>query len=402
MLSESSVYCLRQIQSVKAAIIGIIGLLACDLAFADTNNRAAQVLRDQISQITKDGPPGILLMVKSRDLSLQLSTGIADIATQEKATTGDAWRIASVTKLVTASIIMQLIQEHQIRLDDRLSAYLPNSVRLASDISIRQLLNNTSGIPDYLAAPHVPLNVSARHLSANLVRQRPTPRLLTDARSQRRRFAPGSQYDYSNTNYLLLGLIIEKVTGRSFQGAVRDRIIAPLKLMRTEFPDSKGSIHTRHLRGYVPGDLGTKAFSDKNSLIDVTTHDYFLGGDGGLYSTLDETTRILRYVLGGNSIEDSLRREMVTNMNQDHDGFYRYGLGVMEFTLPCQLRVYGHEGRDLGIYTVALLDPKHDRSFVLAANMSFGHEWGIQRRIDQLRNDVFCASFTDCSKSHKH
>lgn len=387
--------------AARASCLSVIVFLSSNSAFADKHIGSAAALRSQILQIIESGPPGILLLIEDKELPLRMSAGIANIATKRKATTDDAWRIASVTKLVTAAIIMQLVQERRMKLSDPLSSYLPNSVRLADSISVKQLLNHTSGIPDYLAAPSVPLNVSAEFLSANLVRQLKTDRILEGVRSQRRRFKPGIMHEYSNTNYLLLGLIIEKVTGRSFPSVVSDRIIAPLRLKQTGFPDRKGNITRQHLRGYVPADLDAKPFSNRRSLIDVTTHDYFLGGDGGLYSTLDDTTRILRYVLNGKAIGRSLQTEMVSSMIQDHDGFYQYGLGVMAFTLPCGIRVYGHEGRDLGIYTVALFDPKRDMSFVFAANMSFEHEWGIQDRIDQIRNSAFCKTHINCSEHRK-
>jgi len=391
---------LRLVATIAAALLVIL----IDVGFL-VREASAHVkydtLRNKLSQIIKRGPPAAMLLLKVGKQQQRMSVGLADLATKRKATTDDAWRIASVTKLVTAAIIIQLAQERRIKLDDRLSDYLPNSVRLADSISVRQLLNHTSGIPDYLSAPSVPLQVSAKHLRANLVRQRSTQRLLSDARSQGRRFKPGSMHEYSNTNYLLLGLIIEKVTGKKFQTVVRDRIIIPLKLKQTGFPNSKGNIRPQHMRGYVPADVGGKPFSNRRSLIDVTTHDYFLDGDGGLYSTLDETTSIVRYVLSGRGMDSSVGRAMVSSMIQDHDGFYRYGLGVMAIQLPCGQRVYGHEGRDLGIFTMALFDPKHDTSLVLTVNMSFEHQWGIQNRIDEIRNTVFCAPYANRRK-HQH
>ena len=390
----------RLMPAIAAALLAMFSDISF-LAREASAHEKTDTLRNQLSQIVKRGPPGALLLLQDGKLRQRLSVGLADLATQRRATTDDAWRIASVTKLVTAAIIIQLVQERHIKLDDRLSAYLPNSVRLAESITIRQLLNHTSGIPDYLSAPHVPLQVSAKHLKANLIRQRSTRGLLSDARSQRRRFKPGSMHEYSNTNYLLLGLIIEKVTGKKFQTVVRDRIIVPLKLKRTGFPDASGNIRPQHMRGYVPGDLRGKPFSNRRSLIDVTAHDYFLGGDGGLYSTLDETASIVRYVLSGQGMDRSVQRAMVSSMVQDHDGFYRYGLGVMAIELPCGQRVFGHEGRDLGIYTMALFDLKHGRSLVVAANMSFEHQWGIQDRIDEIRNMVFCGPYANCRK-HQH
>lgn len=384
------------------AVLGLFILVLCNSADAHNGSGRTVSLRSQIGEIVKLGPPAVLAIVQDSHSPQRIAVGVADVSSGRSAQTNDVWRIASVTKLVTAAIVLRQVQEGRLKLEDRLSKYLPGTLDLANRISIRQLLNHTSGIPDYLSAPNNPLNVSAERLLANLLRQRSPEKLLRDARRQPRRFEPGALHEYSNTNYLLLGMIVESVTGKSFQAIVRERIIAPLELEKTGFSGRHGQIPYEHLRGYVPGDSKAGPFSDRRSLFDVTNHDYFLGADGGLFSTLDETSRILKYVLHGPLLSRSVRRSMMSNMVSDHDGFYRYGLGVMAFELPCGIRVYGHEGLDLGIYTAALFDPTHERSFVLAVNMRFDNKWGIQDRIDKLRNNIFCRPHVGYQQRHNH
>ncbi len=392
----------NHIRASWLAALSLIMFVPCQPADARTGSQRAISLRSQLEAIVKLGPPAALATVRSSGTQQRIAVGVADISTGRKAHTNDVWRIASVTKLVTAAIVLRLAQQRRLKLEDRLSKYLPGTIDLADQISIRQLLNHTSGIPDYLSAPNIPFNVSARRLGANLLRQRTPEKLLRDARRQPRRFKPGAEHEYSNTNYLLLGMVIERVTGKSFQSVVQEQVITTLKLERTGFPDRKGRVPFEHLRGYLPGDSKAGPFKNRRALVDVTAHDYFLGADGGLFSSLDETSRILKHLLHGPLFGPLVRRSMISNLVPDHDGFYRYGLGIMAFELPCGMYVYGHEGRDLGIYTVALFDPAHERTFVLAANMSFGHEWGIQDRIDKLRNGVFCRLEDNCRKRHKH
>lgn len=389
-----------QIRAFWLASLCLIILISCHPADARTGSERLVSLRSQLEAIVKLGPPAVLATVRSSGTQQRIAVGIADISSGRKAHTNDVWRVASVTKLVTAAIVLRLAQQRRLKLEHRLSQYLPGTIDLADQISIRQLLNHTSGIPDYLSAPSIPINVSAERLGANLLRQRTPHILLRDARHQPRRFQPGAEHEYSNTNYLLLGMLIERVTGKSFQSVVREQIISTLQLERTGFPDRKGRLPTAHLRGYVPGDTEAGPFKNRRALIDVTEHDYFLGADGGLFSSLDETSRVVKHLLRGPLFSASVRRSMIGNFVQDHDGFYRYGLGIMAFKLPCGLYVYGHEGRDLGIYTVALFDPLHDRTFVLAANMSFDHEWGVQDGIDKLRNSVFCKPEVSCRTRH--
>lgn len=389
----------------SSLLLFAIGLF-CTVPFttihAHNKLKGTATVRNEIASIIESGPPAVLASIESKSKTQQFAAGIADVARSRKARTTNVWRIASVTKLVTAAIVLRLSQEDKLKLDDRLSKYLPGIVKLADSITVRQLLNHTSGIPDYLAAPELPFNVSAKKLQANLLRKRSIDQLLNDALSQPRQFKPGDQHAYSNTNYLLLGLIIESVTGKSFQAVVHEKIVSSLQLKRTGFADPRGKVPYTRLNGYVPADTKSAPFTNRRALIDVTEHDYFLGSDGGLYSTLGETSKMLRYVLRGPLLGNSTRQLMLSQLVSDHDGFYRYGLGVMVFELPCGLSVYGHEGRDLGIYTVALFDPVHNRSFVLAANMSFEHEWGLQERIDRLRNSAFCGPRARCNKRHRH
>ncbi len=381
--------------------IGLVYTFPFTPVHAQIKSNETATLRSEIASIIESGPPAVLASIRSKSTQHQFASGIADLSRGRKAKTTNVWRIASVTKLVTAAIVLRLSQEGKLELNDPLSKYMPGIVELADSITVRQLMNHTSGIPDYLVAPKLPFNVSANELQANLLRERSIDQLLNDAREQPRQFKPGMQHAYSNTNYLLLGMIIESVTGKTFQAVVQEKIVAGLQLKRTGFADPAGKVPYRRLNGYVPGDTKAGPFKNRRALIDVTKHDYFLGSDGGLYSTLDETAQMLRYILQGPFLSYSTRQQMLDRMVSDHDGFYRYGLGVMTFVLPCGLSVYGHEGRDLGIYTVALFDPAHDRSFVLAANMSFEQEWGIQERIDGLRNNVFCRPHAKCRKNHR-
>jgi D-alanyl-D-alanine carboxypeptidase len=167
-------------------------------------NKTGVDLRAEVNKIKLLGAPGVLAYVRNGDATTTAAVGVSDVVSQRRIAGNEVWRIASVTKLVTAIIIQKLELDGQIKLDDHLSTYLPKIVPLAERITIRQLLYHTSGVPDYLAGRRVPINVSATRLASNLLRHRPRAQLIKDANKHLRQFAPGRMHEYSNTNYLLL------------------------------------------------------------------------------------------------------------------------------------------------------------------------------------------------------
>lgn len=352
--------------------------------------RANKDLKQQLEALTKLGAPAALMLVGQGNDVVRGALGTADRKSGRAASLKDHWRIASVTKMVTATVIMQLVREGLLTLDDPVSKHLPRAFPLASTTSIRQLLNHTSGLPDYLVGARVPINVSARQMKANLRQKRSFARLLGDAKRQQRMVQPGEMHAYSNTNYLLLGRIIERVTGLTYQNVVRQRILKPLKLANTEFPSREGRIRKPNLHGYVLGDSKKRAFSDRKRLVDVTTHTYFPGADGGLVSNLEDLTNLMSAIWVGPLLTDAERVLMTSNLVSDHDGIYGYGFGVTAFKLTCGITVFGHEGHDLGSYTLALTDRLRGRNFVLAINTAIVDRPDIEKQVHSIRDRAFC------------
>jgi D-alanyl-D-alanine carboxypeptidase len=175
----------------------------------------------------------------ARDLAKQGASIIVSVSVEGRqyaATAGKPrrkashrFRIGSVTKTFTAAIVLQLVDEGKLRLADRLEAHLPGVVPRGADISIRQLLQHRSGLANY--TDFRPWLAEADR-SATL---QPID-VLRFAAAQRLVFDPGTEWRYSNTNYVALGLIVEKITGRTFAQELRARIIDPLGLDRTQLP----------------------------------------------------------------------------------------------------------------------------------------------------------------------
>jgi D-alanyl-D-alanine carboxypeptidase len=207
------------------------------------------------------------------------------------------YRIGSQTKGMTATVVLQLVKEGKLSLDDKLSAVLPevaekDLVERADEITVRNLIQLTSGIPDNIGADVDPLDPMRNY--------RPTD-LLAASRKKPRPVEIGT-FDYSNTNYILLGMIIEKLAGRSLAAELNRRLFAPLGMRDTYLPaKAPEGIKGPHGHGYAPDETGTLRDVDK---LNVTT----MLGAGGVVSTARDMSAFQRAFRQGRLLPESLRK----------------------------------------------------------------------------------------------
>jgi D-alanyl-D-alanine carboxypeptidase len=154
----------------------------------------------------------------------QAASGLADLRTGRPMRPGLNYRVASVTKPLVATVVLQLVAEGRLSLSDTVERWLPGILPYGDQVSIRQLLNHTSGVPEYLLVPLLELYGSRQGRFRSW-----TPReLVALVADQPPLFPPGTTYSYSNTNYVLAGLIVEAATGRTLGQELKRRIIRPL------------------------------------------------------------------------------------------------------------------------------------------------------------------------------
>ena len=170
-----------------------------------------------------DGPGAAVIIVDDDKVVYSAGQGLADVAAKRKITPSTVFRIGSLTKQFTASVILQLEQEGRLSLDDRLSKYLPDYPRPGADATIAQLLSHTSGIKNFTAIPKW-------MIGGGRARPITTEQLIDVFKNEPVDFPPGSKYQYDNSGYVLLGAIIEKITGRPWYEAVERRLAGPLGL----------------------------------------------------------------------------------------------------------------------------------------------------------------------------
>ena len=287
--------------------------------------------------------------------------GIADLSTGAPMTLDHRFRIASVTKLFVATVVLQLVDEGAFSLDDK--------VALVEGPTIRQLLNHTSGLPhgaeiDELIAPY---RENPPH------RSEWTPRaMLARIQSNPRLAAPGEGGFYTGSNYVVLGLLIEETTASTLREELHRRITEPLGLADTELPELSAT-PTGLTRGYLPADNPVLPGPGPDP-VDVTDVEPFGWGGGGLVSTARDVARFLQALLGGELFSAEMRAEMLHTVPSDWEESDGYGLGIEQVSScwgvadsPCG-PAWGHFGFSFGFSTIALASETGDRQVVVMFN----------------------------------
>ena len=188
-----------------------------------------------------------IAVVRGRDTIVMKGYGLADVENEVPATARTVYRIGSVTKQFTSVAAMQLVQQGKLSLDDEITKYVPNAPVHGRKILVRHLMNHTSGIPSYTDVGPVFGRVMRQDLSHDS--------LLAVVRNDSLQFEPGSHFYYNNTGYFLLGMIIEKVTGKKYGDYLREVLFAPNGLTSTVYC-SESPLLKRRARGYDASPAG--------------------------------------------------------------------------------------------------------------------------------------------------
>ncbi|MFF9345794.1 serine hydrolase domain-containing protein [Streptomyces sp. NPDC014734] len=346
----------------------------------------ADILQAGAQKGVADGYPGVIGMVRRGDTAQYVHAGVGDRATKVPADPKAKFRIGSNTKAFISTVLLQLEGEHRLSLDDTVDRWLPGAVAAngydGKKITIRQLLNHTSGLPDYLGS----LQISTPYFLNTNPREVLPPQKLVDIGLARQapQSAPGEKFGYSNTNYVLAGMVIRIVTGSEPAAEVQRRIIEPLGLRDTDFPTEDPALYGNYLHGYV---LRAILIDDATvSNVQVT------GNAGAIVSTLDDLATFSRALLGGELLAPAQLAELKTTVPVDAAGNAGYGLGIEHVKLPCGKSAWGHDGAVLGYFS-EWLTGEDGTEQVLHANNEFHMLGGTQGQADtgKAMTDAFCA-----------
>ena len=324
-----------------AMTLSVVTLGACSSSADTVAARHDAVQHSLDALVSEDGLPAALASIQDRNgNSRNYTAGVGDLTTGSEVPLNGQIRIGSNTKTFTAVVVLQLVAEGKIELDTPIETYLPGLVRGdgidGHNITIRQLLQHTSGLPNY-----------SNYLEDE-VRYYDPRELLDIALEHPADFAPGTSWKYSNTNYVLAGLLVQKITEKPLAEEMNRRIFAPIDLQHTYFPEPYDEkISELHPRGYY------RESSDAPP-VDITEIDPSWGWAAGqLISTTSDLNQFLHALLDGRLLPAAQLDQMRTTVpaEETFGPDARYGLGLVSRPLPCGGLSWSHGGSFPGYET---------------------------------------------------
>jgi len=317
-----------------------------------------------LTALVHEGAPGAVALVRKGDHVHTFAAGLADVKLRRPMRRAFRFRVGSVSKPVVATLVLELVAQRRLRLSDTVARWLPGLIPAGARITVRELLQHRSGLFDYIKE-QIPLTLTG---------QRPlnyvwTPlQLVHIATAHPLDFPPGTRFEYSNTNYDVLGLIVERVTHTGLERYAQRTLFAPLRMTSTSF--ALGRVHGAHAHGYapfvppfrvVPGGLGDTELLNGSSA----------WADGSLVSTAADLDRFFRALFTGHVIPHRLVALMHAARPAEHGPRpFRYGLGLLQVSLGCG-PAWGHDGDIFGYHSVVLASRDAHKLIVLLVNRDF-------------------------------
>jgi D-alanyl-D-alanine carboxypeptidase len=351
----------------RVRVAALVPLVAVVLATANGGVAAAtdghrSALDQAIARLvaTHGGPPGVAVVV-DRGGRVELHTGgVADLATGAAARLDDRMRVASVAKAFSGATALSLVARGRLSLDTTIGDRLPTLPRAWWPVTLAQLLGHTSGIPDFSLS-----TVFLDALRASLEKAPPPIDLLRFVFDRGLEFTPGTKYEYSNSDNIVVGLMVEAATGRSYASVLDDRVADVLDLSRTTLPDGP-FLRAPFIHGYEFDPPAT--YTDVSQLFAAG----WTWASGGVVSTPRELDRFIRAYARGKFTDPTARTRQFTfirggSSEPPGPGTNSAGLALFRYETRCGT-VYGHTGNTAGYTQFAAATRDGSRSVTVSLN----------------------------------
>ncbi|WP_226962056.1 MULTISPECIES: serine hydrolase domain-containing protein [Streptomyces] len=332
---------------------------------------AAPALDGALAAIPAAGVPGAYGAALDDSGRWTGAAGVADLTDETPAEADSYHRIASVTKTFVSVAVLQQVAEGTVELDAPAADHLPAGTlpgALADTVTVRMLLNHTSGIGDYVNVAFPSLRqLSPESLEEHRYRELAPEELVEMGLSAPATGTPGQRYSYSNTNYVLAGLLLREVTGVSAEEYVTEHVIDAAGLTDTFFPDSP-ELPTPHARLYDP------LHGTQDPPGDYTEYDMsWASTAGALVSTMTDLNLFQQALFGGELLPEEQLAEMFETVPMGHDAngqpYGAYGLGLYPITLSCDT-FWGHDGIAWGASTLAFSSEDGSQQAAVGYNLT--------------------------------
>ncbi|MEW4563533.1 serine hydrolase domain-containing protein [Bremerella sp. JC770] len=330
-------------------------------------------LAEQVQQLLKDNAiPGAVVLMRQGDQQWLQAFGVADLKSKQPMQTDMAFRVGSNTKTMTATVILQLVQEGKLKLDDKVSQFFDN-VPQGNEVTIADLLEMRSGIANYSE-----LKSFNRTLDQQPDKAFTPEQLIQMGIEQKAMFKPGSEYFYSNTNYVMLGVLVQRLTDMPLEDAFEQRIFKPLKMTRTSLPaQDDNQMPSPFAHGYMFGtnendDLTVEqqkqALAGKLLPTDVTlANPSWAWAAGGAISTASDLADYVEALVMGGLLDDQMQAKRLASIrsnNPKDPETAGYGLGMAKLG-----PMLGHDGSLPGYQSFMGHDPKSGTTLIVLANL---------------------------------
>ncbi|MEV4506134.1 serine hydrolase domain-containing protein [Streptomyces klenkii] len=330
---------------------------------AGTETAPRETLQGQVEALHRLGVVGVQAEAVENGKHTRVRAGYAQRGSFDSVPDQGYFRMGSNTKTFVATVMLQLAGEGLVKLDDSVEHLLPNVVRGNGNdgrkITVRHLLQHTSGLPSY--TDYMPQLRSEEDFAATrLTTYQPIALVKKAMEHPPGKYAPGTRWAYSNTNYILAAMIIKKVTGHTWDQEVHKRVTRPLGLSHTYSPGADPTLPAPHAHSYYQ-------FSDGGRLIDTTENNMSWGGSAGdLITTPADLAAFWQGLLGGRLLKPAQLKLMKTTVPIS-DGL-EMGLGIFKTTLSCGGSYWGHGGDTTGFHTANGFSEDGRRGLVISMN----------------------------------
>ncbi len=330
-------------------------------------------LQATVETILKDNAiPGAVVLIRQGDKQWLKAFGVADLKTQKPMQADMSFRVGSNTKTMTGTVILQLVQEGKLKLDDKVSKYFEN-VPQGDQVTIADLLDMRSGIATYSE-----LKSFNRILDQHPEKSFTPEELIQMGIEQKAMFKPGSEYFYSNTNFVMLGVLIERFTNMPLEEAFEERIFKPLNMTRTLLPAKDDTTLPKpYAHGYLFGSNENpelskaeqkEALAGKLLPTDVTyANPSWAWAAGGAISNAEDLATYVEALVGGNLLDKSLQQERLKSIQPNNPSDPQtagYGLAIAKLG-----PMLGHDGSLPGYQSFMGYDPETDTTLIVWTNL---------------------------------
>ncbi|MFE2560558.1 serine hydrolase domain-containing protein [Streptomyces sp. NPDC059352] len=349
---------------------------------------ADRALHQQLNDLvrTAGGPPGVIALMRRDDRTAVYRAGVADTRTGRPPRTSDHMRIASVAKAFSGAVALRLVDRNKLDLDDTIGERLPSLPAAWHQVTLRQLLSHTSGLPDFSRAPAF----------LEILREDPrhhfdSRRLLDFVAEENLLFPPGSRYEYSNSDNIAVALMAEAVTGQRYERLLEQLVYRPVGLWQTSLPQGY-RLPRPFLHGYdVTPPAPPEDISEVLSASGVWA-------SGGIVSTPKDLNAFARVWAGGRGfLSQETRRQQRTFIpgaasEPAGPGVNAGGLAIFRYTTRCGT-VYGHTGNFPGYTQLAVgtADGKRSLTFSINTQTSKTVKPELLAKVRAVQENFVCA-----------